>query len=211
MNTIRVRMSLGLSMAKDGDVLSRGEAVITGMTGNPAYPTPPVALSALKTALDSLSATASVALDGSKQAIAEKNQQAEAVLTMLRQLGHYAEAACNNDPVVFTSSGFVAALPNRVPAQPLPPAGINKIVQGNSGQLLVLVKPLPKARNYELRYSVAASGGASISWTTETITHARPASPINGLTPGTTYTFQVRALGKLGFTEWSDPVIRMTT
>ncbi len=34
---------------------------------------------------------------------------------------------------------------------------------------------------------------------------------ISNLTPGTTYTFQVRALGRLGYTNWSDPVSRMAT
>ena len=33
--------------------------------------------------------------------------------------------------------------------------------------------------------------------------------PGNGLTPGATYTFQVRAYSKLGFTGWSDSVSRM--
>ena len=29
---------------------------------------------------------------------------------------------------------------------------------------------------------------------------------ISNLTPGTTYQFQVRGLGKLGYSDWSDPV-----
>jgi len=34
---------------------------------------------------------------------------------------------------------------------------------------------------------------------------------VNGLTPGTTYVFQVRALGRLGYTDWSGTVTRMST
>jgi hypothetical protein len=34
---------------------------------------------------------------------------------------------------------------------------------------------------------------------------------IANLTPGTMYTFQVRALGLLGYTNWSDPVNRICT
>ena len=33
---------------------------------------------------------------------------------------------------------------------------------------------------------------------------------INGLTPGTTYLFQVRALGRSGYTDWSDSATRMS-
>ena len=33
---------------------------------------------------------------------------------------------------------------------------------------------------------------------------------VTGLTPGTTYAFQMRALGRLGYTDWSDSVTRMS-
>jgi hypothetical protein len=33
---------------------------------------------------------------------------------------------------------------------------------------------------------------------------------VKGLTPGTTYSFQVRALGKLGCTEWTDSATCMS-
>ena len=32
---------------------------------------------------------------------------------------------------------------------------------------------------------------------------------VEGLMPGTTYAFQVRALGRLGYTDWSDSTTRM--
>ena len=35
--------------------------------------------------------------------------------------------------------------------------------------------------------------------------------PVNGLTPGTNYTFQVRAIGgSTGYSDWSDPVSHMS-
>jgi hypothetical protein len=34
---------------------------------------------------------------------------------------------------------------------------------------------------------------------------------VTGLTPGTTYLFQVRGLGKLGYSDFSDPVTRIAT
>jgi len=41
------------------------------------------------------------------------------------------------------------------------------------------------------------------------VAKAKAAVQINSLTPGTSYTFQVRAFGNLGFSDWSDPVTRM--
>ena len=32
----------------------------------------------------------------------------------------------------------------------------------------------------------------------------KPPTVLNNLTPGGTYTFQVRAYGKLGYSDWSD-------
>ncbi|HYR84773.1 MAG TPA: fibronectin type III domain-containing protein [Terriglobia bacterium] len=88
---------------------------------------------------------------------------------------------------------------------------ILKVDQGNTGQLLVSIKPLPKARSYELRYASLGAGGMPSPWATATFTSARTAAPVNSLTPGTTYAFQVRALGRLGYTDWSDSATRMCT
>ena len=68
-----------------------------------------------------------------------------------------------------------------------------------------------KAGVYELRYAPLGTDGAPSTWGSATLTAARNAAPVNRLTPGTTYAFQVRALGKLGYTDWSDSATRMCT
>jgi len=91
----------------------------------------------------------------------------------------------------------------------LPPASILKVEHGNSGELLVTIKSLPRARAYDVRYaSVPAGGGTPATWTTDTFASAKIAVPIRGLTPGTNYAFQVRAFGKAGYTDWSNSVTR---
>ena len=77
--------------------------------------------------------------------------------------------------------------------------------------MLVQIKAVAKARSYELRFAVAGSGGTPGAWTTELVTKVKPPVTVNGLTPGTIYAFQVRALGKLGYTNWSDSVTFMCT
>jgi len=83
-----------------------------------------------------------------------------------------------------------------------------KIDQGSTGQLLVTIQSV-KARSYELRYGPVPASGATLNWTTIVVPSTKPATTVNNLTPGTTYTFQVRAYGKLGFSDWSDAVERM--
>jgi hypothetical protein len=71
---------------------------------------------------------------------------------------------------------------------------------------VIKVKGLPKAISYELQYSLVATAGAPASpW----ISMALPGSKkmtISNLTAGAKYAFQVRALGRLGYTDWSDPM-----
>src|SRR5262249_15583559 len=95
------------------------------------------------------------------------------------------------------------------PPQPIAQPRVVSIEQGNSGQLLVSVTPIPKAHGYDVRHAPLANGLPAADWTTVTITIAKFSIPIDGLTPGTIYGFQVRALGKLGYTDWSDSVTRM--
>jgi hypothetical protein len=75
--------------------------------------------------------------------------------------------------------------------------------------LLVLWNSVEGAAFYVLRGTPTPAAGATANWTEQTVVGTRPATPFNNLTPGTKYTFQVRAYGKLGFSEWSNPVERM--
>jgi hypothetical protein len=207
-----LRALLGFVSMSDGDVLSRGMAVLTGLTGNAKFPNPPVDLATLKTAVESFQATIADALDGGKKAIAARNKQRAVVIQMLRQLATYVEANCNQDVAVFTSSGFdVASATRTTTPQPLSQPGIRNIAHGtNSGQLVVRITALPKARSYEMRYGALVNGAVPGQWTTVTITSVRGGVPVDNLTPGVTYVFQVRALGNQGYTDWSDLATRMS-
>jgi Fibronectin type III domain len=209
--TKRIRVNLGLTRAPHTEVLSRGEAVCAAMKDNPVFEKSPVNPEELRAALDEYNTRIANGLDGGKKAIADRDQQRETVLSMLRLLGHHVEAACNNDMAVFLSSGFLPAAAVRSAPAPLAPAGVRKIMQGNSGQLLVSLIAVTRALSYEMRYAPFNGEGTLGPWITNTVTTVRVPTVLNGLTPGTTYAFQVRALGKLGYTDWSDSVTRMST
>jgi hypothetical protein len=206
--TNQIRPLMGFTGLSDSELATSSAAVEKGMAGNPAYPNPPVDMAVFKTIVESFAAALVRALGGGQQALAERDRERVAVIKALRQLGPYVQAHCNDDMAVFTSSGFQAVSSTRLPAQPLSQPDVRKIDQGLTGQLLVSVTPLAGARTYELRYA-ALAGGTPGSWTTVVLVTARGATPVNGLTPGTTYAFQVRALNQLGYTNWSDSTIRM--
>ena|SRR2546425_1009183 len=193
----------------DGDLLARLNAVHDGMLNNLAYPAPPVDMAGFKAGIDAYTAAAAAALDGGKSAMAERDKRRKDVIIMLRLLAHYVEAACKNDMKTFLSSGFVAASRGRTPAQPVAATSIVRVDQGKTGQLLVTIQAVARARSYELRYALVPVAGAIINWTTILVPSTKPAAAINNLTPGANYAIQVRAFGKLGFSDWSASVERI--
>jgi predicted phage tail protein len=141
--------------------------------------------------------------DGGKKAISAKKKQREEMIKQYTLLGHYVEATSNDDPAVFHTSGFILAPMTHTPPQPLPAASFEWIDRGPlAGQVVVKPKKLPKALSYDVRYGVEANGAPPAAWTTVTIPGSKKWT-ITNLTPGTNYAFQVRALGRLGHTDWS--------
>src|SRR5437016_711852 len=90
-----------LRMPADAFV-SRVMSIHGAMFGNAAFPNPPVDLAVFKTAIDAYAAAVVAALDGGKQAIANKKKLGGVVVKMVEQLGHYVEAQSNGDPATFT-------------------------------------------------------------------------------------------------------------
>jgi hypothetical protein len=71
----------------------------------------------------------------------------------------------------------------------------------------VKVKKVPKAISYGLQYAVEVTPGTlPTSWTSLALPGSKKVT-ISNLTPGANYAFQVRALGRLGYTNWSDPMM----
>ena len=185
--------------------------VYEGLKENPAFPSnPPVALDAFKAAIDAYVSSISSATDGSRKAMVERDKLKEEVAGIMRQLGHWVEANCRQDLGILRSSGFQAASISRASQGPLPQPVILKTQNGAvSGQIVLQVTPLPRARSYELRYATNGADGKPGPWTIVPPYASSRNISINGLTPGASYLFQVRAFGKAGLTDWSDAASRI--
>jgi hypothetical protein len=128
---------------------------------------------------------------------------------MLKQLAVYVETNSNDDLVILATSGFVPASSTRGKAQPLGQPDSPGLAQGVSGQMLVTITRLNGATSYTVR-SALVTAGVPGTWTEQTAGALNRATPINGLTPGSTYAFQVRGQNLLGYSPWSDSATRMT-
>jgi hypothetical protein len=208
---ITIRALLGLTKMTDGIVVPLLKGSLKGLTANSnIFNKPPVDLTAYSAAIEAFEASIPPAMDGSKTAVAQKNNLRKAVLQMYSQLARYVETNCNDDMATFLLSGFHAKQSTRT----LPPPAsdsIRKVEQGvNSGEVNVRLMMNKKAAYYELRWASVPPGGGPISWTNQQpVTLVKTATTIKGLTPGTTYAFQVRVLLETGYTEWSDSVTMM--
>ncbi len=87
--------------------------VINGLTGNAAYPTPPVTLANLQTARDDFTAKIAAAKVGGPPDTALKNNSRGSLLGMLRKDAAYVQINCNDDMAVLLSSGFLTMSTNR--------------------------------------------------------------------------------------------------
>ena len=166
--TKQIHVNVGFGPLSDKDVATRGVAVVNGLTNNPKFPNPPINPADLKTQIDTYASLIAASADGSKKAIAERKKHRAVVVKMLRQLGHWVEANCNDDPAILQSSGFQqrATAVRSIPPAPLAGPPTFRVDRGkNSGQVVVKGKPVPKAVSYMARYAPIGSDGKPGTWT----------------------------------------------
>lgn len=208
--TAILHVSLDFAHATDTGLNDFATGVHDHMDGNATYPTPPVTMPNLATAITDYSEAVAAANDGGPTSTAAKNNARDALIAMLRQLAAYVDENHDNDMEKLRSSGFKAQSTNRAQS-PLPKAEIVHITNGNSGQLLVTVKRDPNARGTELRFALVGSGGTPGPWQAAPMSTKTRNIPLDGLTPGQSYAVQARGFGgSTGFGDWSDSTIHMS-
>ena len=205
---VKIKAKLGLHKVSDPDTVKALMTAYQGLLNNPKFPTPPVDLAAYKSGIDRYSALIIDAEDGGKKAISAKDKQRLDVIKMYTQLGHYVEAACNDDLATFNTSGFTQVAPKvKTAPQPLTEAKFSSIDRGpNSGDIVVQPEKQTGAVAFDVRYALQGNGGVLGPWTVVTTTKPRKVT-ISGLTMAGVYQFQIRALGVLGYTDWMDTKI----
>jgi Fibronectin type III domain len=208
-----IKAATGFRGMKPEVVFSTSQAIYNALNGNANIPAPPAPfdLPTLLAANQALSAANSAALDGSKKAVAQRNHCKEVVVKILDPLARYVQASCKDDMTIFMSSGFKAQSSTKTM-----PATVSESIRSvkvgpNSGQVQVRLVRVPGAGSYELRWAPVPAGGVPSQWTNQPITNVRSAAVVTGLTPGTNYAFQARAVIQSAYTDWSDSVTQIAT
>ena len=208
-HTPQLRVSLAFAEGTDFTVEKLAGVLLVSLYGNVNYPSPPFASTVLDTARTEFLDAIDLADNGGKAATAEKDSKREALLVLLRQLAAYVQTACGNDMAKLLSSGFNAVSTNNAQS-PLATPVIKTIKPGMSGQLLVTVTAVKNRKTFESRIALIGAGGVPGPWQDNGLFSNSRAIPFDGLTPGSTYMVQVRAVGgSTGHSDWSDPVSHM--
>jgi hypothetical protein len=111
----------------------------------------------------------------------------------------------------FLLSGFTPRTKTRTAPQQVHPPSL-RIQHGPTGTLRVKLSGAdPQAWSHEVEYAAIGADGVVGKWMSQPVTSSMSLVSVTGLTPGVTYTFHARSLGRLGFSEWTDSVTKMST
>jgi hypothetical protein len=199
------KVSLGFARLSDGDLDNFAQGVIDAITGNATYPTPPVTIANLQAATDDFTAKLAASQTGGQADTAAKNNSRQALLGDLRQVATYVQLRCNNDLNLLLTSGFEAQSTNRASTPLQKPEGL-ALKNFQAGTLVASVGPVKNTSMYEGR-----AKGPTGDWLPSVFSGDSQHITFSGLTPGATYTVQVRALGgSTGQSDWSDPSSHMS-
>ena len=193
--------------APANDVANLADDVVDGMTGNAAFPTPPIPPPNLATLNTTLRTAITAADAGGPQQTAAKNKAYAAMTDALRKNANYVEIQSNNDLEVMLSSGYDVVSTNRAQA-PLDQPVILEISNLATTQILLRLQTILNAKSYQVQLATTVNG----PWSEAGIYTQARRIVLMGLTPGTTYFVRVRAIGgSTGYSEWSVPATLMAT
>ena|SRR5438128_5319197 len=92
-----IKAALNLQKALPEQVLSQGQTLLKGLTGNSHFTNLPVDLNVFKT----YAASFADAKDGGKKAITLRNKQGGVVIRTMKHLATYVELNCKDDMNIF--------------------------------------------------------------------------------------------------------------
>jgi hypothetical protein len=210
LKTPPIHAIFNLDRMSDGALAPYLDATVKGLTTNAlVYPKPPIDLTTYGNTVSAYDAAITAALDGGRTVVSQKNKTKSAAIIAYGQQAKYVEANCGGDMTTFLLSGFQPRSRTRT-TTPAASNTIRKLERGAAGEIGATLIKVEDAVSYELRSAPVTPGTAPTAWTVMAVPTLKPPTKITGLTPGTIYAFQTRALLKNGtYTGWGDSATLM--
>jgi len=181
-------------------LVTYAQSVVTAMTGNPSFPSPVPALTAVAAAIAALHSAESAVLTRTKGMAEVRNDKRATLVNLMQQLRGYVQAVADADvetaATVIRSAGI--AVKKVPPRRPSTFAANQGAVSGSAK----LVAPSAGRRtSYEWQYS---TDGGKTWLVAPTTVHAR--TTVSGFTPGASVEFRYRPVTEAGEGDWSQTV-----
>ena len=202
-----VKISISwLAKDNDAELINDTSVVLSSMAKNVSiYAKPAPTLAVVQSASDDFSEAVDAAAGGGTALTVAKNKARAALVALLRQLASYVQVTCNGDMESLLLSGFPVQKPDRQPIGVLPaPAGLVLNLGDRSGELDAKAAPVFGAAIYNWR--LTATGQTAPAQTVQT---TAASTTFTGLTPATSYSVQVNAVGAAGPSDWSSQVTQI--
>jgi hypothetical protein len=212
---IMSRVKIGISDLSPAELVLKGKHLVESMTGNANFTTPNPDLAVVDTALDDLSAATIAAFNRDKEKIAIRNQQAEEVKALIRQLSSYVQNVSAGDELIILSSGFEVRKSPEPVGIPVQVENLSAEGTKAAGELKLDWKAVKGASSYvieimDLGFGTSDSSSESPETDADDDTWEDPITVtasrklLTGLNSGHIYRVRVAAVGSAGQGAWSD-------
>ena len=183
-----------------GALITYATGIVTGMTGNPAFPSPIPALALVTAAIAALQNAETAALTRAKGTAAARNDKRAALVDLLEQLKAYVQAQANATPenavTIIQSAGLAV--------RKTPTLGARTFT-ANPGPVSGSVKLYTKSVGTRSAYLWEYSTDGGKTWVAAPVT-VQARTTIVGLPAGTTVLFRVQPVSKTGEGDWSQVI-----
>ena len=173
--------------------------IVTGMTGNPTFPSPSPALATVTAAIDDLQIAETAALARGKGAAATRNAKRAVLVTLLQSLRMYVQSIADqnaeNGPAIIQSARLAVKKTVTRTARVFA-----ALAGANSGTVKLVAPSAGHRASYVWQYSSDGKTWVDLSSTLQAKT------TMTGQTPGTVLQFRYRSVTKTGETDWTTPV-----
>lgn len=181
-------------------IINYAQGIVTGMTGNPHFPTPAPTLAAVTGAIADMQTAETAALSRTRGTAVTRDAKRARLASLLQQIRAYVQGIADLDPengaAIIQSAGLgVKKAPNRGPRTFAAKAG------ATTGSVKLTAPSAGHRSSYEWEYS---TDGAK-TWVAMPPTIAAKTT-LAGLTPGSSVQFRYRSVTKAGASDWSQPI-----
>jgi len=195
------KLNSGFSRVSDDEFDNKAEAIVAALTGNANFPTTTPTLASVSTAITSYKQALAMPPGDPRDAQVAATRAALALL--LERLARNLELTPNVTDAMLATTGFDMRKTPSFTDEVLPaPGNVRLKNSGVTGVVQVLFDSVPRAKAYEVSYTLDPNNG---SWTDGGTFASSRGVGLTGLTRTKDYWVRVRGIGPSGAGAWSDP------